>query len=100
MTFPVKLAGVVFVLWLLNLACVQWVGFSPAYCWLWSGVWGVLQPLASVTLLVLSLYFFWAMVSAGLLSGKALAAAFLMLLVGGADGWMKAILTLPGKVCG
>lgn len=96
----VRVAGGIFTLWLLNLACAHWLSYPFAYCWIWSGIWRyVLQPYASLALMVMAAYFIWALISSGLMSRKSMSAILLIGLIGGADGFAKALLTLPGNSC-
>lgn len=89
----VKIASVLFFLWLLNLTCAYF-GYPWAF-WLWQGLWRyVLQPVASLGILACALYFLGALVIGS--RRQALIAALLMFLIGGADGFARALLTVPG----
>lgn len=93
----VKIAGGLFALWLLNLACAYWLSMPWAYCWLWAGLSPVLQSIASPTILFCALWFFGALVLGRV--RQAVIAAMAMFVLGGADGFAKALLTLPGNSC-
>ncbi len=99
MTFPVKLLGFVILLVAIGEAAAI-AGHPFLYCQVWTPfIWRpFLQPYASLCLVICGLYFAWALVSAGLLSVKALGAVLLMGLVGNLDGWAHVFLAL-GQSC-
>lgn len=93
-----KLAVVVFTVWVLDYFSAVYLNYPFAYCWGDALLRPLLVPIASLALLVVAGYWFVTMATAGVLSGKALGALFWLFLIGGADQFTKTLFAF-GRSC-
>lgn len=94
-----KVASTLFATWSVILLAA-WYGYPFFYCSIWQPyVWRpLLQPYASLALLFMSAYWFYACVRYGLMSGTSAGALLMMFVIGNFDGWARILLAF-GRSC-